>query len=1102
MKTKAKKLLSILLTLCMLLSVVPMMAFTASAKVYDTFTYTYEGQTLTYAVQTEDGNTGTVCVAKGSKPTGALIIPSEVKNGGITYTVTDIGKEAFNNVTGLTSVVIPDTVTDIQNSGFSSCSGLTSVTLSASLKYLWGNAFSYCSKLTSISLPDSLEYIGGISFSGCAELKTVTIPDSVTSISYSAFKNCTNLESFHIGKSVAYIEWGIFGGSTKLKNITVDAQNPYFCVEDSKILFSKDKKTLLAYPSATGDYTIPNGVTEIRGAFEGCTGLKTVKIPDSVTTIGDCSFRSCTGLTSVDIPDSVTDIGNYAFTSCTALSTVKLGNSVSAIRARAFLSCTQLTSITIPASVKYIGGDAFNQLSFGNATFSGDELPCLATNSFKSNTTSISEDTNHTDSDVTVEIVGFNNGKNNSDAPFYAGQLLKPVVSGYDGTAPLYYRFEVDVGTVQSLYTSDASKYYDQGGDKSLFFKDEAYAIIQCNGTTKTTPTYIKCSVYTVEKGNDGKFAATLLASKQVTLSLGAYENATLEANAQKRFSTDNILIMEQGESTALIELLAKTGCPHLYCQNTEFKSVTTSAYGDNPITVEELSGGNRYSLITAKKDAVGLSKVTFKFCSTHCSSFGDVYFDITTGAVTPHEFTMYIYVVAAPKFTATHNSITVTDNTAATAISTYQIGLNNTAKVSAGKAKLTGLKEKTEYDVLQTLSVNIGGVISTGTYHNYVTTKSYKGVTAVDITKSTTTLAVGESETLATTVSPTDASDPSLTWSSDKPAIATVDENGKVTAVSKGTATITVTTTDGNKTANCTVTVLPDAMKNAGYGAALALDENVDIYITVKNITVDADMVENLSITCGSNTFTLSEDDIGKTAVTFDVASKNPTQMAEKVHVVISYDGVVCKQFDYSVRAYYDKVFEVYGEDSALSKLCLAALAYGGAAQVYFGYDTENLCDSGLERRVLSTFEEYAEDEPGQIANGFTAGTNVTAVDPTMVLGSSTALKFYIHTPNTYTKADFVVMNNLGEVVDPQNIALSEKEDGAYTLTIKNISASKLARTYTITINGVDSSEFSYTYGAYEYCRKAMNQTESETLASLAMRMYIYGQTAQAYAN
>jgi len=77
MKTKAKKLLSILLTLCMLLSVVPMMAFTASAKVYDTFTYTYEGQTLTYAVQTEDGNTGTVCVAKGIEEESLMTI-SEV----------------------------------------------------------------------------------------------------------------------------------------------------------------------------------------------------------------------------------------------------------------------------------------------------------------------------------------------------------------------------------------------------------------------------------------------------------------------------------------------------------------------------------------------------------------------------------------------------------------------------------------------------------------------------------------------------------------------------------------------------------------------------------------------------------------------------------------------------------------------------------------------------------------------------------------------------------------------------------------------------------------------------------------------------------------
>lgn len=80
--------------------------------------------------------------------------------------------------------------------------------------------------------------------------------------------------------------------------------------------------------------------------------------------------------------------------------------------------------------------------------------------------------------------------------------------------------------------------------------------------------------------------------------------------------------------------------------------------------------------------------------------------------------------------------------------------------------------------------------------------------VTSVSLDKTELTLKVGESNTLKATVNPADADDPSVTWSSNKSSIASVDANGKVTGVAEGTAVITVTTKDGNKTATCTVTV------------------------------------------------------------------------------------------------------------------------------------------------------------------------------------------------------------------------------------------------------------------------------------------------------
>ncbi|WP_051330745.1 Ig-like domain-containing protein [Aneurinibacillus terranovensis] len=89
--------------------------------------------------------------------------------------------------------------------------------------------------------------------------------------------------------------------------------------------------------------------------------------------------------------------------------------------------------------------------------------------------------------------------------------------------------------------------------------------------------------------------------------------------------------------------------------------------------------------------------------------------------------------------------------------------------------------------------------------------------VTGVSLNKTSTTITVGNSEQLTATVSPANATDSSVTWKSDNLSIATVDSSGNVTAVAPGTATITVTTNDGNKTASCTVTVVSPVIHVTG---------------------------------------------------------------------------------------------------------------------------------------------------------------------------------------------------------------------------------------------------------------------------------------------
>ncbi len=117
--------------------------------------------------------------------------------------------------------------------------------------------------------------------------------------------------------------------------------------------------------ATTTDIVVPSTykdlpVTSIGySAFEDCTTLTSVTIPDSVTSIGSYAFSGCTGLTSITIPDSVTSIGWYAFYYCSSLTSITIPDSVTSIGDWAFNYCINLTSINIPNSVTSIDEGAF-----------------------------------------------------------------------------------------------------------------------------------------------------------------------------------------------------------------------------------------------------------------------------------------------------------------------------------------------------------------------------------------------------------------------------------------------------------------------------------------------------------------------------------------------------------------------------------------------------------------------------------------------------------------------------------------------------------------------------------------------------------------------
>ena len=182
-----------------------------------------------------------------------------------------------------------------------------------------GSAFSGCSGLTSIEIPSSVTSIGGGVFYGCSGLTSIAIPSSVTSISESAFFGCSGLTSIAIPSSVTSIGDEAFGRCSGLTSIVVEAGNTVYDSRDNcNAIIEKATNTLI---QACNNTKIPSSVTNIRD-FSGCSGLTSIEIPASVTSIGDYAFYKCSGLTSIEIPSSVTSIGKSAFRDCSGLKDV------------------------------------------------------------------------------------------------------------------------------------------------------------------------------------------------------------------------------------------------------------------------------------------------------------------------------------------------------------------------------------------------------------------------------------------------------------------------------------------------------------------------------------------------------------------------------------------------------------------------------------------------------------------------------------------------------------------------------------------------------------------------------------------------------------
>ncbi len=279
------------------------------------------------------------------------------------------------------SYQVPAEVKTIGNSAFAGVQHLLNVTMNRDLQLIDECAF-LNAKTENIYLNEGLQKINWAAFQG-SNIVNLRLPDNCK-ISPALFENCTKLQSIqfpanleemglrmagcsslktlHIPQKVKKLDGSCnFSGCTSLASITVEQGNQYFTAVNG-VLYSKSKKTLIAYPPAKKGktFSVPKTVKTIgSSAFEGNRFLQKVSMKDSVTTCKELAFYGCTALRKVRLSKNLKTIAWGSFTGCLKLQEITVPDKVKKIEHSAFDQCTSLKSVTLGKKVAKVSENAF-----------------------------------------------------------------------------------------------------------------------------------------------------------------------------------------------------------------------------------------------------------------------------------------------------------------------------------------------------------------------------------------------------------------------------------------------------------------------------------------------------------------------------------------------------------------------------------------------------------------------------------------------------------------------------------------------------------------------------------------------------------------------
>ena len=722
-----------------------------------------------------------------------------------------LGKISSTDLSGsaIKTLVIGPLVSDIESNAFSGCSNLENVVFSDNsiLTILRTNTFFHCTSLKNISLPSSIVTIEAYAFHECPALVGVYFAEDSKLVTIGGLADLPSLESVAIPASVQSISEGAF----------------YNCSSLSSVEFEQGSGIKTVAPwflgcSALHELLIPASVVSIASnSFKNNTSIEIIRFEEGsvLSTIGSSAFHNCSSLSSIIIPSTVNSIGEYSFMGCSSLSEINIPEGLLRLSDGVFMNCSEMQSITIPNLVSIISDNAFNGCSkLSNVVFTNPESLKEIGNSAFNSVPIISFPFGEFKSLTRIGPNAFCNTK-------LTGQIILPVSLssiGDNAFDSLVGISKIIIAANSKISSIGAYAFNACTGLEKIVFEgicSESISIGQkafyaCSSLTTVDAEHCT-NLKTVGASAFGSCNALRLfyngtvtpASCHSSSFSGIAPNAILKVRPESVFAyksavgwtsfssisemdghvssitlSDNDLILNLGNSVTLVATVLPEDAIN--------KTVEWSSSDESVASVDEagkvLAKGVGSALITAKAidgDYQAYCAITvYKWITSIELSEELVVFLGSPQQLSP--------IIVPEDATVQALSWTSSDESVAT-VSDYGIVNGEscgTAIITATAKDGSGISACCEVEVRQY-------------------------VTGITLNKTVLTINEGDVFLLVGTVKPDNASITSFDWSSSDESVASVDETGKVTAVSKGTATITATAQDGSgQYATCNVTV------------------------------------------------------------------------------------------------------------------------------------------------------------------------------------------------------------------------------------------------------------------------------------------------------